>query len=172
MFHHMIFTTPFGPGAIVFRESPFALFKILLPRLNPSDLEKALLESGWGISGSDKKALDIKNMLLDYFKGYPIHPPWERLDFGGLTSLQKSVLRATADIPYGETRSYRDIATAIGRPNACRFVGTTLAKNPFPILIPCHRIIRSDNSLGKFGGGTGLKKRLIALESKNSRGKK
>jgi O-6-methylguanine DNA methyltransferase len=54
---------------------------------------------------------------------------------------------------------------AIGRPGAYRFVGTTLGKNPYPILIPCHRIIRSDKGMGGFGGGIDLKKRLIDFES-------
>jgi len=83
----------------------------------------------------------------------------------GLTPLQQLVLRATTDIPYGSVRSYKQIAEAIHRPRAYRFVGSTLAKNPFPILIPCHRVIRSDSSLGQFGGGTDLKRELIDLEA-------
>jgi len=62
-------------------------------------------------------------------------------------------------------RSYRDIAVAVGRPRAYRFVGTTLANNPFPILIPCHRVIRSDGSFGLFGGGSDMKRKLIELEA-------
>ena len=84
----------------------------------------------------------------------------------GLTLLQKLVLRATTDIPYGSVRSYKQIAEAIHRPRAYRFVGSTLAKNPFPILIQCHRVIRSDSSLGQFGGGTDLKRKLIEIERK------
>jgi len=92
-------------------------------------------------------------------------PPWEWPDLSGLTALQRSVLYATAAIPYGSVRTYGQVAAAIDRPRACRFVGTTLAKNPYPILIPCHRVIRSDGTTGQFGGGTDLKKRLIERES-------
>lgn len=84
---------------------------------------------------------------------------------GGLTRLQQSVLAATASIPCGELRSYKDIAEAIDRPRAYRFVGTTLGENPFPIVIPCHRVIRSDGSYGQFGGGTDLKRKMIELEA-------
>jgi methylated-DNA-[protein]-cysteine S-methyltransferase len=61
--------------------------------------------------------------------------------------------------------SYKTIAAAVDRPKAYRFVGTTLAINPFPILIPCHRVIRSDGAIGEYGGGSALKKWLIDLES-------
>ena len=84
---------------------------------------------------------------------------------GGLTRLQQSVLAATADIPYGELRSYKEVAEAVHCPRAYRFVGTTLAKNTFPIVIPCHRVIRSDGSFGQFGGGTDLKRKMIELEA-------
>ncbi|OEU65612.1 MAG: hypothetical protein BBJ57_04445 [Desulfobacterales bacterium PC51MH44] len=107
----------------------------------------------------------VKESLSDYFKGKPIQPPWGWMDIGGFTKLQRSVLIATADIPYGELRSYKQIAQAINRPRAYRFVGTTLANNPFPILIPCHRVIRSDSSFGQFGGGTDLKRKMIELEA-------
>ncbi|MEA3436138.1 MAG: MGMT family protein [Thermodesulfobacteriota bacterium] len=101
-----------------------------------------------------------------FFKGTAIKPPWEWMDMAGLAPLQQLVLRATVDIPYGSVRSYKQIAEAISQPRAYRFVGSSLAKNPFPILIPCHRVIRSDSSLGQFGGGTDPKKELIEMEKK------
>jgi methylated-DNA-[protein]-cysteine S-methyltransferase len=75
------------------------------------------------------------------------------------------VLRARAAIPHGTVKTYKDIAIAIDRPWAYRFVGTTLANNPFPGVVPCHRVIRSDSTLGQFGGGTDLKRKLIGLEA-------
>ena len=86
----------------------------------------------------------------------------------GFTVLQKAVYRQTAKISYGFLSTYKKIAEGIGRPGAYRFVGTTLAKNPFPILIPCHRVIRSDNKIGGFGGGSTLKQRLIQHEAADS----
>ena len=93
-----------------------------------------------------------------------LKPSWEWLDAGELTELQKSVYSATVKIPYGKLSSYKKIAQAINRPNAYRFVGATLAKNPFPILIPCHRVIRSNNTIGQFAGGKNLKIKMIELE--------
>ena len=108
----------------------------------------------------------LARMVADYFSGGSVVTPWKDLELSGLTILETAVLRATAAIPYGEVVSYREIARAIGREKAFRFVGNTLAQNPFPILIPCHRVIRSDQNIGGFGGGEVLKKKMIALEKK------
>ena len=82
-----------------------------------------------------------------------------------LTAFEWSVLKATLEIPFGETRTYQWVAKRIGRPKSVRAVGTALRKNPWPLIIPCHRVIKSDGSLGKYAGkDTGRKKKLIALE--------
>jgi methylated-DNA-[protein]-cysteine S-methyltransferase len=107
-------------------------------------------------------------MVLDSLNGLQTKPPWAILSRDGITELQQAVYSKTAEIPYGSLASYRDIAEQIGRPRACRFVGSALAKNPFPILITCHRVIRSDNKLGGFGGGLALKRLLIDFEARNS----
>lgn len=99
-------------------------------------------------AGAHSNALKIEQRIEEYFKGPPIKHPWEWMDIAGLTQLQQLVLRATADIPYGFVSSYKQIAKAIHRPHAYHFAGSALAKNPFPILIPCYRVIPSDSSLG------------------------
>ena len=99
-----------------------------------------------------------------------LRPSWKWLDTSGLTELQKSVYFATAKIPFGKLSSYKKIAEIINRPNAYRFVGTTLAKNPFPVLIPCHRVIRSNNTIGQFAGGKKLKIKMIELEKGDLQG--
>ena len=82
-----------------------------------------------------------------------------------LTSFECKVLKATLEIPLGETRTYAWVAKRIGKPKAVRAVGAVLRKNPYPIIIPCHRVIRSDGSLGKYAGrDDGEKRRLIDLE--------
>ncbi len=162
---YLIFTTPLGHMAVIYRVAPFAVIKILLPGRNKEDLVKAAKAFGRQESGFYNNALTIKELIIDYFKGKPIQPPWGWLEMGSLTKLQQSVLASTADIPYGELRSYKDIAIAVGRPCAYRFVGTAIANNPFPILIPCHRVIRSDGSFGRFGGGSDMKRKLIELEA-------
>ncbi|MBW1956883.1 MAG: MGMT family protein, partial [Deltaproteobacteria bacterium] len=165
-----IFETLFGPSALLYRESPFAVFRTFLPRNSRSDLLADITAQGRFPEGAHPLARKVARSVIDYFKGRPLQiewPPWPWLDLGKLTPLQQSVLEETARIPYGKTRSYRDIAAAVGRPRACRFVGSTMAKNPLPLLIPCHRVVRSDGSPGEFGGGTPLKQALLDLERRN-----
>jgi methylated-DNA-[protein]-cysteine S-methyltransferase len=81
---------------------------------------------------------------------------------------QRLVLDALAAIPYGETRSYREIAEAIGNPRAVRAVGGANANNPLPIVIPCHRVIGAGGSLTGFGGGIDAKRYLLDLERSQS----
>jgi methylated-DNA-[protein]-cysteine S-methyltransferase len=80
------------------------------------------------------------------------------------TAFQRDVWRALLSIPYGETRSYADIARAIGRPTATRAVGAANGRNPIPIVTPCHRVIGSNGTLTGFGGGLPNKQLLLALE--------
>lgn len=80
------------------------------------------------------------------------------------SKFQKKVYKAVLDIPLGETRSYEWVARKIGRPKAARAVGTALKNNPFTIIIPCHRVINSDGSLGGYSKGLKKKKYLLKLE--------
>ncbi len=83
------------------------------------------------------------------------------------TTFQVEVLEALRGIPYGETCTYRDIAVAVGRPEAVRAVGNANGRNPLPIVIPCHRVIGSDGSLTGFGGGIEVKRYLLDLEQQH-----
>lgn len=80
------------------------------------------------------------------------------------TAFQQSVWQALAAIPYGELRSYRDIARVIGKPAAVRAVGAANGRNPLPIVVPCHRVIGSNGSLTGFAGGLEIKTYLLELE--------
>lgn len=90
------------------------------------------------------------------------------LDLRG-TEFQLACWRALLEIPYGETRSYRDIAQAIGHPHAYRAVGMSNNRNPVAIIVPCHRVIASSGSLCGYGGGLDLKRKLLDLEQANVR---
>ena len=82
-----------------------------------------------------------------------------------ITDFEWRVLKAALDIPFGETRSYAWVARHIGKPKAVRAVGSALRKNPWPLIIPCHRVIKSDGSPGQYAGkDTGRKQELIELE--------
>lgn len=83
------------------------------------------------------------------------------------TPFKQKVLHALLEIPYGETRSYGDVAEMIGHPKACRAVGTACATNDLPLVIPCHRVIKSDHSIGRFGARPDIKQQLLDLEKKH-----
>ena len=107
-----------------------------------------------------------RQQLAEYFTG-------ERKDFDlplqlSGTEFQVQVLEELQKIPYGETTSYGDIASRIGRPKAVRAVGAANGRNPLPIVIPCHRVIGSGGDLTGFGGGLDLKEALLRLEAENS----
>lgn len=83
------------------------------------------------------------------------------VDLGGLTEFERSVLTKTMEIPYGEVRPYAWVAREIGRPRAVRAVGSALAENPIPFVIPCHRVVRTDGHIGEYGAGGPEAKRAV-----------
>jgi methylated-DNA-[protein]-cysteine S-methyltransferase len=85
------------------------------------------------------------------------------LDVRG-TDFQRAVWAAVADVPYGQTRCYAQIAAAIGKPSATRAVGAANGANPLPLVIPCHRLVGKDGSLTGYGGGLGVKRFLLDME--------
>lgn len=86
------------------------------------------------------------------------------LDWRLAGGFRERVLHAIAAIPYGATGTYRSVATAAGSPNAVRAAGTACATNPIPIFVPCHRVVRSDGTMGRYGGGEAAKRRLLEHE--------
>jgi O-6-methylguanine DNA methyltransferase len=107
---------------------------------------------------------DLPQRIKHYLNGKPVTFP-DKLDLSWASSFQRDVWRVTQSIPYGETRSYAWVAGELGMPKAARATGRALAKNPLPIIIPCHRVICSDGSLGGFGGGALWKRRLLEIEA-------
>ena len=110
----------------------------------------------------DDRFDDIRSQLSEYFAGrrrsfdLPLAPKG--------TPFQLDVWRALGEIPYGKTRSYSQVAVAIGRPQAVRAVGAANGANPLPIVVPCHRVIGANGSLTGFGGGIAAKRFLLDLE--------
>jgi O-6-methylguanine DNA methyltransferase len=86
------------------------------------------------------------------------------IDLAAIAGFQRAVLEEARAIPFGEVRSYGWVAEHIGKPRAVRAVGTALGRNPVPLVVPCHRVLRSDGSLGGYGLGLDLKSRLLSLE--------
>lgn len=117
-----------------------------------------------GKSEKDEVFHLFKNQILEYLSGTrKKFDHLDLLDLGG-TDFQKSVWKALLEIPYGQTSSYKQIANLIGNPKAVRAIGTACGNNPFLIIIPCHRIVKSDGSLGGFAYGSEIKKKLLKLE--------
>ncbi len=123
----------------------------------------------WPVPVSARQATTLLPVLTEairqleaYFRG-ELREFQMTLDFEG-TDFQKRVWRQLLTIPYGHTRSYTQIAQAIGRPNAVRAVGAANGANPIAIVVPCHRVIGASGKLVGYGGGLPLKKRLLALE--------
>ena len=105
--------------------------------------------------------------ILEYLEGKRVDFDLP-LDLRG-TPFQLGVWEALREIPYGETRSYVEIARAIGRPRAVRAVGAANGANPCSLVVPCHRVIASDGSLAGYAGGESLKARLLAMEGGRAR---
>ena len=146
------FSTPLGPMALAEDGDAKAIVRLYLPNApTPRLMSHAtpLLEQG-------------REQLLEYLSGLrrefdlPLAP--EGTDF------QRRVWARLADIPWGETRSYRDLARAVDCPKGFRAVGLANHRNPIPILIPCHRVVGADGSLTGYAGGLELKRALLRLE--------
>lgn len=106
---------------------------------------------------------DLPQRLLRYLDGERVAFD-DSLDLSALTTFQRAVLEAARSIPYGEVRSYGWLAGRVGNPQAARAVGQALARNPVPIVVPCHRVIGGDGGLTGFSGGLGMKRRLLEIE--------
>jgi methylated-DNA-[protein]-cysteine S-methyltransferase len=111
---------------------------------------------------------DCVERLKSYFDGHEVAFD-DKIDLSKATSFQRRVWETTRLIPYGETRSYRWVAEQIKRPRAARAVGQALGRNPLPIIVPCHRVIAINGSLGGFNGGIQMKKLLLSLEASTNK---
>lgn len=143
--------TPFGPMVL---EGEAALTRLWLPNALPDDRGR----------GEETPLLRAaRTQLLEYLSGarrsfdLPLDPAG--------TDFQRSVWEALVAIPYGQTRTYGEMAAAVGRPKAVRAVGQANHVNPLPIFIPCHRVVGKNGALTGYAGGLDLKSALLALES-------
>jgi methylated-DNA-[protein]-cysteine S-methyltransferase len=106
----------------------------------------------------------LARRLNHYFTGKTVSFHRVRVDKFPYPPFTRRVLEACSRIPYGRTLSYGELAEKIGAPRAARAVGHALASNRVPVIVPCHRVIRSDGKIGRYSGGAGWKRRLLAME--------
>ena len=162
---YTIFNTAWGYFGLVADKK--GLRRTVLPCENSKTVEKCLL-AGFDNPQFDKNLLKpLQKQIIACFAGKParFNAP---LVLDRLPTFTRKVLDACRKIPAGKTVSYSQLAGMIGKPRASRAVGSALARNPIPLIIPCHRVIHSDGSLGKFSapGGTDTKKKMIDLEKR------
>jgi O-6-methylguanine DNA methyltransferase len=158
------FLSPFGWCGIV--KGQAGLLRIFLPENNRDMLEERIRASFSLFSEYSPDELHRETSALQtYFSGGCPDFPFV-LDLSGATVFQKAVWKAVQGIPYGQMKTYQWVAKRIKKPDAMRAVGNALGRNPLPIIIPCHRVIRMDGDLGGFSAPSGirLKKALLALE--------
>lgn len=113
----------------------------------------------------------FRKQLSDYFKG-GLKEFHQGVVFLSGTDFEQKVWLSLKEVPYGETRSYKWIAEKVGNPKAVRAVGQALSRNPIPIVLPCHRIIESDGSIGGYSSGVDKKRRLLDMEYYNLAGER
>ncbi|MGQ9654313.1 MAG: methylated-DNA--[protein]-cysteine S-methyltransferase [Thermodesulfobacteriota bacterium] len=149
-------------GMIWMGSTPEGLCGISL-RGGRAPLEAKARVWGLGVHDDPEANQGAIEQLREYFEGKREEFDLP-LDLRG-TRFQLRVWRALQAIPFGETRSYKDIAFEIGHPGAFRAVGQANGRNPVPIVIPCHRVLRSDGGIGGFSSGLDIKARLLAMEA-------
>lgn len=163
---HTVFKTSFGWCGLIRGEK--GLKRIFLPEKNKKAITVRIdIFCPRSVLAEEKFKKENKDITA-YFMGKTKNID-SHLDFSGSTNFQRMVWSETAKIPYGETRTYTFIAERIGKYNSYRAVGNALGKNPFPLVIPCHRVIKKDGAPGGFTaiGGTKLKEKLLKLEYGN-----
>ena len=125
-------------------------------------MEEDLKDEGYTVETDETRTAGVRKELYEYANG-------RRKTFDVPLALagsdwQKAVWTELTRIPFGETRSYGEVADALGRPGAARAVGSANARNVLPVVVPCHRVIAADGTLGGFNGGLHLKERLLEHE--------
>ena len=154
--------TAFGWVGIV--RSPRGLLALSLPKPDQEAALRPLLDR-WGDDAQrDDVALgDLEEKLCRYFDGQSVSFD-EPLDTSDATEFQRRVREVTRRIPRGETMTYGEIARQVGSPRSARAVGQVMARNPWPIVVPCHRVVGHDGRLTGFGGGLAMKRRMLEME--------
>jgi methylated-DNA-[protein]-cysteine S-methyltransferase len=154
--------SPFGP--LLLASTPRGLVKVSLPGY---DADEALGDLAARISPRVLEAParldDVRRQLDRYFEG-KLHEFDLPLDWQLTAGFRAKVQRAIARIPYGETRTYTEMARSAGNERAVRAAGTACGSNPLPIVVPCHRVLRSGGALGGYGGGLPMKQALLEFE--------
>jgi len=158
--------SPFGP--LLLATTPRGLVRLSLPGYDPDEtLEELAARISPRVLEAPAQLEEVRRELGLYFEGKLRHFDLP-LDWSLSKGFRRRALRAIDRIPYGKTRSYTQIATSAGNERAVRAAGTACGSNPIPIVVPCHRVLRSGGGLGGYGGGLPMKEALLELEGSHS----
>ena len=146
----------------IIAETPVGLLEILSEGNSLTAIRKCEFPTADSDFSGSPVTKETEKQLREYFSGQRTAFDLPMAPQG--TDFRRAVWNALMEIPYGETRSYSDIAAAVGKPSAQRAAGNAIGDNPILIVIPCHRVIRSDGGMGGFSAGTDMKKFLLKLE--------
>ena len=162
---YIIFDTDMGRMGIL--SSAKGLLRTTLPQRSAQEVRQLLGDRINHATWSPHLFKDLIERLRIYLSGHKVTFP-DELDLSQATAFQRKVWEITKLIPYGETRCYLWVAEQIGKPGAAQAVGQALARNPLPIIIPCHRVVASNDKLGGYSGGLEMKKYLLYREASTS----
>lgn len=154
--------SPFGP--LLLASTPLGLVRVGLPN---QDAEQVLAELAQKVSPRVLEvpvAFEKARRELDLYFAGKLQSFDLPLDWSLSGGFQRQVQRQIARIPYGKTRTYTEMARRAGNERAVRAAGTACGRNPLPVVVPCHRVLRSGGGLGGYGGGLPMKESLLALE--------
>ena len=162
---YRLIASPFGHLALLWRNTGDGprVVRILIPLPGRSAVQR-LSDYADAAPGDHPEIEELCAQISRFASGEAIELPIELLDRQACSPFQWQVLMADRATPRGQVRTYGQLAEAVGSPGAARAVGSALARNPFPIVIPCHRAIRADGSLGGYQGGLEMKRRLLEME--------
>ena len=160
--NYICFKSPFG--WVVVAGSNRGIARIMFGASTEAEAEGLLLNEMQAVK-SHSGLLEVVNRLTQYFNGAPVNFTLD-FDLSDGTQFQIAAWETARRIPYGSVRSYSWIAREIGKPKGARAVGQAMGANPLSIIVPCHRVIRSDGDLGGYSGGLHWKRQLLALEGK------
>lgn len=163
MFEYRIFVTKAGYVGIV--ASRRGLRRVYLPHGSRRVLTATVRREFPGACESGRLLNDLVEALRRYFAGQPVEFDVP-LDLRGASRFEAAVWRACQKVAYGQCVTYKQLAERVGRPNAARAIGMAMRRNPWPIVVPCHRVVRSDGGLGGYSGpgGPDFKLRLLEME--------
>jgi methylated-DNA-[protein]-cysteine S-methyltransferase len=164
--YYRILQTPFGEIGLVWTETAtaFRLRRIFLPLPDGTVIDRVTEAFPYAAARNAADADKFSNSLIQAIQGQSADFNFDILDLNPATPFQRSVLSRCFLIPRGRVITYGTLASATGTPRGARAIGMVMAGNPFPLIIPCHRVVRADRSLGGFGGGLAMKKALLVHE--------